>query len=176
MNELTPVMKNFILRWGEMGNTWGLNRTVAQIYALLFLSSQALTAEEISEHLSLARSTVSTGLHELQGWGVVRIVHLLGDRRDHFETMGDVWEMFRVILRERKSREIDPLLSVLKETITEVDERDSHTKGKLQAMLDLFEAATVIFNQVDQLPTDILVKLARMGNNFSKMLNMMARE
>src|SRR5512147_2286751 len=111
MAELTPVMQKFILRWGEMGNAWGVNRTVAQIYALLYLSARPLTAEEISDTLAVARSTVSTGLHELQGWGIVKVVHVLGDRRDHFEAMSDVWEMFRAILRERKNRELDPLLA-----------------------------------------------------------------
>ena len=85
MTKLTPAMQRFILHWGEMGSTWGLNRTVAQIYAMLYLSPNPLTADEICETLSLARSTVSTGLHELQGWGVIRVVHVLGDRRDHFE-------------------------------------------------------------------------------------------
>ncbi len=176
MVELTPLMNKFILHWGEMGSNWGLSRTVAQIYALLFISSKPLTAEEISENLSLARSTVSTGLHELQGWGVVRTVHLLGDRRDYFETMGDVWEMYRVILRERKSREINPMLNVVRQTLAEAGESDLPTKAKLQAMLELFEAATDIFEQVDQMPTEVLVKLARMGNTFGRVLKMVAKE
>jgi len=169
-------MQSFILRWGEMGSVWGLNRTVAQIYALLYLSTEPLNAEEISEALSLARSTVSTSLHELQGWGVIRVVHALGDRRDFFETIGDVWEMFRVILRQRKARELDPLLKVLHETIGETDQSDLHTKAKLDAMLELFEAGNTIFEQVDQLPTDVLVRLARMGKGFSSVLKTIARE
>src|SRR5436309_15893963 len=97
--ELTPLIQKFILHWGEMGTRWGINRTVAQIHALLYLSPKPLTAEEIAETLGVARSNVSNSLHELQNWGVVRIAHVMGDRRDHFETLGDVWEMFRQIGR-----------------------------------------------------------------------------
>lgn len=168
-------MQSFILRWGEMGSAWGLNRTVAQIYALLYLSPDPLNAEEICAALSLARSTVSTSLHELQTWGVIRIVHALGDRRDHFETIGDVWEMFRVILRQRKAREMDPLLKVLQESLAEAEASDPEVKPKLAAMLELFEAGDTIFEQVDQLPTDVLVRLARMGKGFGGLLKTIAR-
>src|SRR5438067_9937927 len=113
--ELTPVAQRFILHWGEMGSRWGINRTVAQIHALLFLSPRPLNAEEIAETLGVARSNVSNSLKELQNWGIVRVTHVMGDRRDHFESMKDVWEMFRVILDERKKRESDPTLHLLKE-------------------------------------------------------------
>src|SRR5512136_541919 len=152
MIELTPVMKKFILRWGEMGSVWGVNRTVAQIYALLYLSPEPLTADEISETLAVARSTVSTGLHELQGWGIVKVVHVLGDRRDHFESMSDVWEMFRTIIRVRKSRELDPLLVMLREGVAEAGKGDAQVKDKLRAMLDSIEASVTIYNQVEQMP------------------------
>ncbi|HET6929726.1 MAG TPA: MarR family transcriptional regulator, partial [Candidatus Acidoferrum sp.] len=110
---LTPVAQKFILHWGEMGTKWGINRTVAQVHALLFLSPKPLPADEISETLSVARSNVSTSLRELQGWGIVSLVHVLGDRRDHFQTTKDVWEIFRTVSEERKRREIDPTLRVL---------------------------------------------------------------
>src|SRR5258705_1102101 len=97
MTKLSPVQQKFILHWGEMGTRWGINRTVAQIHALLFLSPTPLNAEEISATLGVARSNVSTSLRELQGWGIVRVVHMLGDRRDHFESMKDVSEMLRII-------------------------------------------------------------------------------
>ncbi len=171
MTELTPVTKNFILRWGEMGNVWGINRTIAQIYALLYLSPEPLTADEISETLTVARSTVSTALHELQNWGLVKIVHVLGDRRDHFEAMSDVPEMFRVILRQRKSREIDPLLASLRESVTELGPEDATVKTKLQAMLEFLEAVMTVYDQVEQIPTDTLIKVARLGDNFAKVLN-----
>ena len=170
MTDLTPVMQKFILHWGEMGSVWGVNRTVAQIYALLYLSPRPLTADEISETLAVARSTVSTGLHELQSWGIVKVVHVLGDRRDHFESMSDVWEMFRAIIRERKSREIDPLLAMLRESVSEADEDDSHVSARLHAMLDSLESVMTIYDQVEQMPLDTLVKLARLGDNFGKVL------
>src|SRR5213592_2706618 len=123
MSKLSPVQQKFILHWGEMGTRWGINRTVAQIHALLYLSPRPLHAEEIAKTLSVARSNVSTSLRELQSWGIVRIVHVLGDRRDHFESLKDVWEMFRIILEERKRREIDPTLRALQECGADRDPR-----------------------------------------------------
>src|ERR1700682_4744952 len=106
MPDISPVAEKFILHWGEMGTRWGVNRTVAQIHALLYISARPLNAEEIAEALSIARSNVSTSIKELQGWGVIRTAPVLGDRRDHYESMKDVWEMFRLVLDERKKREI----------------------------------------------------------------------
>src|SRR6202161_1700171 len=111
---LSPAAQKFSLHWGEMGTRWGINRTVAQIHALLFLSPRPLNAEEIASTLGVARSNVSNSLRELQGWGIVRVTHLLGDRRDHFESMKDVWEMFRIIVDERRKREADPTLTMLR--------------------------------------------------------------
>src|SRR5919197_3686043 len=108
MTALTPGQQKFVLHWGELGTRWGLNRTVAQIHALLYLAQKPLAADEIASLLSVARSNVSTSLRELQGWGVARVIHVMGDRRDHFETVHDVWDMFSIILDERKKREIDP--------------------------------------------------------------------
>jgi DNA-binding transcriptional regulator GbsR (MarR family) len=176
MKSITPVMESFILRWGEIGGAWGLNRTVAQIYALLYLTSEPLNAEDISEALSLARSTVSASLRELLGWGVIHIVHALGDRRDYYETIGDVWEMFRIIVRERKSREMDPLLRVLRETLVEADASDEQTEKKLHDMLDFFESAESVYQQVDQLPTNVIMRLARMGQRFGSVLKTISGE
>src|SRR5687767_9853491 len=113
MKNLSEVQQRFILHWGEMGVRWGINRTMAQIHALLYLSPEPLDAEQICELLGVARSNVSNSLRELQNWGIVKIVHVMGDRRDHFESMKDVWEMFRQVLDERKKREIDPTVEVL---------------------------------------------------------------
>src|SRR5438552_6473590 len=124
-NTLSSVAQKFILHWGEMGTRWGINRTVAQIHALLFLSPRPLPAEEIATTLAIARSNVSNSLRELQSWGIVRIVHVLGDRRDHFESLKDVWEMFRIIREERKRREIDPTLRVLQECVADLDPKRS---------------------------------------------------
>src|ERR1700751_545743 len=119
-NSLTPVAQKFVLHWGEMGTRWGINRPVAQVHALLFLAPRPLPADEIAETLAVARSNVSTSLRELQGWRIVRVVHLLGDRRDHFESIKDVWEIFRIVSEERKRREIDPTLRVLEECVQEL--------------------------------------------------------
>src|SRR4051812_23007767 len=138
--ELSPVLQKFILHWGEMGTRWGINRTVAQIHALLYISSRALHAEEIAETLSVARSNVSGSLRELQGWSIVKVVHVLGDRRDHFESMKDVWEMFRIIVDERKRREVDPTLAMLREVTGDREvTQDRYTRERLQEMLSFFE-------------------------------------
>ncbi len=179
MKKLTPAIQKFILHWGEMGSSWGINRTVAQIYAMLYLSPKPLTADEICEALSLARSTVSTGLHELQSWGVIRVIHVLGDRRDHFETMHDIWEMFRVILNERKRREFDPTLLILRETaaaLSEDNNSDSFAREKVADMLDLFECITIAYNQVEKMPTEAIKKMAKLGDGLSWLFDKVAQE
>jgi len=124
MDTLSDIKKQYILHWGEMGTRWGINRTVAQIHALLYLSPKPLTAEEIAETLSVARSNVSTSVRELESWGLVRPVHALGDRREHYESMKDVWEMFRVIVEQRKKREIDPTMEMLERGLRELENSD----------------------------------------------------
>src|SRR6267154_77101 len=158
-NSLTPVAQKFILHWGEMGTRWGINRTVAQVHALLFLSPHPLPADEISETLAVARSNVSTSLRELQGWRIVRVVHVLGDRRDHFESIKDVWEIFRIVSEERKRREIDPTLSVLAECVREVKSNpqgDAYTRERLESMLEFLTAMTGLFEEIIRMPTGAL--------------------
>jgi DNA-binding transcriptional regulator GbsR (MarR family) len=179
MVTLTPVMKNIILHWGEMGSTWGINRTVAQIYALLYLSPEPLTADEISSCLAIARSTVSTGLHELQGWGLVKVLHVLGDRRDHFTTMNDIWEIFRVILAERKRREIDPTLEFLEESVAEMRIQDvdqAYVEERVEDMLNFFNTVTDIYDQFERIPTERLRELFRMSNKLTSLLEQVSRE
>jgi DNA-binding transcriptional regulator GbsR (MarR family) len=176
--DLTPVMEKFILHWGEMGSTWGVNRTVAQIHALLYLSPKPLTAEEISETLSIARSTVSTGLRELQSWDIIKAVHVLGDRRDHFEAETDVWEMFRAILTERKHREIDPTVEFLQESMAQVDEHgaeDPYMEERLQALLDFYETVTTLYAQLEHVPSEVLAEVAELGDKLGKVLGMVVR-
>src|SRR5438874_13395363 len=141
MKTPSPLAQKFILHWGEMGTRWGINRTVAQIHALLFLSPRPMPAEAIATALGIARSNVSNSLRELQNWGIVRVVHVLGDRRDHFESMRDVFDMFRVITRERKKREIDPTMLVIHECIVEADIlklADRYTTVQLTVLLTLY--------------------------------------
>src|SRR6266446_6787895 len=137
MSQLNTVKEQFVLHWGEMGTRWGINRTVAQIHALLFISPKPLNAEQIADTLAVARSNVSTSLKELQGWGIVKLVHVMGDKRDHFESMKDVWEMFRVVLDERKRREIDPTLRLLNDCIAEAERgkaTDAYTEERLREL------------------------------------------
>ncbi len=156
---LTPVAQKFILHWGEMGTKWGINRTVAQVHALLFLSPKPIPADEIAETLAVARSNVSTSLRELQGWGIVRVVHVLGDRRDHFETFKDVWEIFRTVSEERKRREIDPTLRVLGECVQELKSKpdnDAYTRERLEGMLEFLTVMTGLFDEVLRMPAGAL--------------------
>lgn len=172
MNDLTPPARRFILHWGEMGTRWGVNRTVAQIHALLYLSERPLNAEEIAETLSIARSNVSNSLRELQGWGIVRVVHMLGDRRDHFESLADVWQMFQIILAERKKREIDPTLAMLEECVTEArgDRATSaHVRSRLEAMLDFFQTSTAWYESVRRLPQSAMAAVFKAGKGVQRL-------
>ena len=135
MLPLTPTMEKFVLHWGEMGTRWGVNRTVAQIHALLYLAPRPLNAEEIATTLSVARSNVSTSLRELMAWGLIRTASVLGDRREHYETFVDVWEMFLTVMDERKRREIDPTIAVLRECV-EMAAKDRRTDAHVQERLD----------------------------------------
>jgi DNA-binding transcriptional regulator GbsR (MarR family) len=161
---LQPVEQKFILHWGEMGTRWGINRTVAQVHALLFLSPKPLHAEEIATTLSVARSNVSTSLRELQGWGIVRVAHVLGDRRDHFESVKDVWEIFRIVAEERKRREIDPTLRVLQECVSELKpaSANAYTRERLEEMLDFLTTTTSLFEELIHMPVSGLKGMARL--------------
>src|SRR5438270_7943741 len=173
MAELSPVARKFILHWGEMGTRWGINRTVAQVHALLFISGEPVNAEQISDLLRVARSNVSTSLKELQGWGIVRVVHKVGDRRDHFESLKDVWELFRQVLEERKRREIDPTIAHLRDCVAEAERSgagDRHAKQKLAELLEFFETTTNWYEQVRRMPTGAVIKLMKLGDKVRKLL------
>jgi len=173
MTSLSPVQQKFILHWGEMGTRWGINRTVAQIHALLFISQKPLNAEDITQALSVARSNVSSSLKELQGWGIVKRVHVLGDSRDHFESMKDVWEMFRVVMDERKKREFDPTEHLIRECIAEAEldqKTDKYTEQKLRELADFFGTTTALYNQLRRWPTAALPKLINAGDKMRKLL------
>ena len=171
--KLTPVTERFVLHWGEMGTRWGINRTVAQIHALLYISPHPLHAEEIAGTLSVARSNVSTSLRELQGWRIIKVVHMLGDRRDHFESMKDVWEMFRVVFEERKRREIDPTLAVLKDCVQEArgsTPADPNTEERLQELLNFMETMSNWYDQVRKIPVSSLLRIIKLGNKIQKLV------
>src|SRR6266550_5693401 len=148
---LSPTEQKFVLHWGEMGTRWGINRTVAQVHALLFVSPKPLHAEEIASTLAVARSNVSNSLRELQGWGIVRVAHVLGDRRDHFESVKDVWEIFQIVAEERKRREIDPTLNVLHDCVSELKgsaANSAYTHERLEEMLEFLTATSGLFEEL----------------------------
>jgi DNA-binding transcriptional regulator GbsR (MarR family) len=160
-----------------MGSRWGINRTVGQIYALLFLSSEPLNAEDIVERLGVSRSNVSMGLKELQSWNLVRLQHKPGDRRDYFSTPDDIWQIVRTLVEERKKREIDPTLTLLREVLMQepasVEER--HAQARMREMHDLFELLTDWYADMQRLETERLVQLLKLGTKVQKILDVKDR-
>lgn len=172
MNRLSPIMQKFILHWGEMGTRWGINRTVAQVYALLYISPEPLNAEEIALTLSVARSNVSMSLRELQGWAIIKVVHVLGDRRDHFTATKDVWETFQKILDERKKREVDPTLEVLQECVAELDHKgpsEAYVRQHLLELLDFFATMVSLYEEVRRMPADRLRQIVKLRGKLRKL-------
>ncbi len=164
--QLSPVMQRYILHWGEMGTRWGVNRSVAQIHALLYLAGRPMHAEEIAETLAIARSNVSNSLKELQGWGLIRLTHLTGDRRDHFDAKDDPWDMLTLIVEGRKKREIDPTLEMLAACVAEAEadpSTPSGVKARLKEMQGFMSRLNRWYEQVRQIPRPTLVKLMGLG-------------
>ncbi|MCP5521252.1 MAG: MarR family transcriptional regulator [Verrucomicrobiales bacterium] len=156
-----------------MGTRWGINRTVAQIHALLFISDAPLNAEDIVQALGVARSNVSNSLKELLGWGIVKRVHLLGDPRDHFESMKDVWEMFRIVMDERKKREFDPTERLIRECIAEAGERpegEEYPIRKWRELAGFFETTSAWYGVVRQWPSRTLTRFIKAGDKVRKLL------
>lgn len=176
--KLGPQAERFILHFGEMGGRWGVNRTVGQIYALVFLSPRPLHADEIAETLEFSRSNVSLGIKELQSWRLVRMVHQMGDRREYFESPGDVWEIFQILVEEKRKREIDPTLTLLRDTLLAEPTNDDEIYGRrrITEMLELIELSTAWFDEVRRLPPETLQRLMRMGSKVQKVLSIVARE
>jgi len=171
--QLTPAVEKYVLHWGEMGTRWGTNRTVAQIQALLYLSPQPMRADEICELLSVARSHVSTSIRELQSYGLVRMTHVLGDRRDYFESIHDVWELFRVIIEQRKQRELNPTLSMLRSCAAEVEtesDTDPVTRERIRNMLEFVESTSDWYEQIRDIPTSTLTKLMKLGKGITRLV------
>ena len=169
--QMTPAVEKYVLHWGEMGTRWGTNRTVAQIQALLYLSPKPLRADEIVDLLSVARSNVSTSIRELQSYRLVSMTHVLGDRRDYFESLHDVWELFRVIIEQRKQREMDPTLTMLKSCVAEVEqekETDPITKERIRNMLEFVNSTSTWYEEISGVPTSTLTKLMALGKRITK--------
>ncbi|HEY1150256.1 MAG TPA: MarR family transcriptional regulator [Pseudoduganella sp.] len=168
--ELKPIAERFVLHWGEMGSRWGVNRTVAQIHALLYLAARPMDAEEITTTLGVARSNVSNSLKELQAWNLVRVVHLKGDRRDHFETSTDVWELFKLIVAGRRQREIDPTALALKECLQNpaIDEEDEGTRERIEETLRFIEIMSALAEEMLRYKPETLMKTLGMSAKISK--------
>ena len=158
--ELKPIAERFVLHWGEMGSRWGVNRTVAQVHALLYLAGRPMDAEEITETLGVARSNVSTSLKELQSWNLVRVVHLKGERRDHFETSADVWELFKLIVAGRRQQEIDPTATALRECLANpaITDEEEGTRQRIEDTLKFIEIMSSLADEMLRYKPETLMK------------------
>lgn len=170
--QLPPLSRQFVAHFGEMGSKWGINRTVGQIYALIFISERALNADEIAELLEFSRSNVSMGLKELQAWRLVRLRHLPGDRREYFEAPADVWEIFRVLAEERRRREIEPTLSMLRNALLEspTGAAERHAQARMKEMHELIDRLMTWFDDVQKLAPETAMQLMGMGAKVTKVL------
>ncbi|QTN24228.1 GbsR/MarR family transcriptional regulator [Rhizobacter sp. AJA081-3] len=172
MNALSPLVRSFVGHFGEMGSRWGINRTVGQIYALIFVSPVALNADEIAERLEFSRSNVSMGLKELQAWRLVNLRHLPGDRREYFDAPAEAWEIFRTLAEERRRREIEPTLSMLRNALLEDPSSDADRVAleRMRGMHDLIELMTTWFDDVQRMDQQTLAKLMKMGSKVQRLL------
>ena len=174
---LPPLNRQFVAQFGEMGSRWGINRTVGQIYALIFLSPHALNADEIAETLEISRSNVSMGLKELQSWRLVKLLHRPGDRREYFESPADVWEIFRVLAEERRRREIEPTLTMLRNALLEEPGSDAerHALQRMREMHELIDRLVTWFDDVQKLSPQTAMQLMGMGAKVTKVLGLKDR-
>lgn len=171
---LPPLTQSFVLHFGEMGSRWGINRTVGQIYALLFVSAKPINADEIAETLNFSRSNVSMGLKELQSWNLVRLIHLPNDRREYFQAPQDVWQIFRTLATERRKREIDPTLSMLRDALMETPsgEDERVAQERMRQMHAFIELMTDWLDEVQKMDSATLASLMKMGAKVQKLLEM----
>lgn len=170
---LTPSMERYVLHWGEMGTRWGVNRSVAQIHALLYLADGPLHADELTETLGIARSNVSMSLKELLAWRLVTVVHVKGDRRDHFTTTHDLYELLRLIADGRKQREIDPTLTVLRGCVADAEEGDGTPEGpakRMREMLNFVDTMDGWYVQMRSVPVNALRRILKLGAKIVKLL------
>ena len=173
LSPLSPLAQRFILHFGEMGSRWGINRTVGQMYALLYILGKPLNADEIAEYLSFSRSNVSMGLKELQAWRLVKLLHKPGDRREYFEPPKDIWDIFKALLEERRRREIEPTLSMLRDALLDnpASEEDRLAQARMREMYQLIELSTSWFDDVQRLSPETLASLMKMGSKVGKLLD-----
>lgn len=171
--KLSAIMQRYIVHWGEMGSRWGMNRSVAQVHALLYLAPEPLNADEIAETLGIARSNVSTALKELTSWELVQVTHRLGDRRDYFQAQQDTWEVIRAIVEGRKRREIDPTLAALRQCVADLKtDRDTpaEVRDRIASQLEFLETLTGWYESIKVLPRKTLLGMMRMGGRIAKVI------
>ncbi|WP_180898465.1 GbsR/MarR family transcriptional regulator [Martelella soudanensis] len=170
--QLSPIVQDFVAHFGEMGSRWGINRSVGQIYALLYATREPLCADDMVEALKMSRSNVAMGLKELQGWGLVLLRHKAGDRRDYFTTPDDVWTILRTLAEERKKREIDPTLTMLREVLMREpeNEEERYAQARLGEMHALIEKLSDWYDDVKVMETERLLMLLSMGSAVTKLL------
>jgi DNA-binding transcriptional regulator GbsR (MarR family) len=175
--DLPPLTQSFVLHFGEMGSRWGINRTVGQIYALLFVSDRAINADEIVDKLGVSRSNVSMGLKELQSWRLVRLSHLPGDRRDFYSAPDDVWTIFQTLAEERQRREVEPTLSLLRAALLESPDstEERHAQERMRSMYELMNTMTEWFADVRKLSPSTLMSLMALGGKVTRLLEMKER-
>ena len=174
---LPPLTQRFVLHFGEMGSRWGINRTVGQIYALLYTSAKPMNADEVGEALGFSRSNVSMGLKELQSWSLVKLIHQPDDRREYFQAPEDVWAIFRTLAAERRKREIDPTLSMLRDALMEQPSTadDIHAQERMKQMHGFIEMMTDWLDDVQKMDSATLASLMKMGAKVQKLLEMKDR-
>jgi len=174
---LPPLTQRFVMHFGEMGGRWGINRTVGQIYALLYVSSKPLNADELGEALGFSRSNVSMGLKELQSWNLVRLIHQPNDRREYFQAPEDMWAIFRTLAAERRKREIDPTLSMLRDALMEQPSvaADIHAQARMRQMHGFIDLMTNWLDDVLKMDSSTLTNLMRMGSKVQKFLEIKGR-
>jgi len=174
---LSPLAQRFVLHFGEMGSRWGINRTVGQIYALLYVSEQPLNADDIVDKLMISRSNVSMGLKDLETWRLVKLSHLPGDRRAFFSAPDDIWLIFKTLAEERQRREIDPTLTLLREALLDKPEQpgDEHAQARIRQMYELTELLTNWFADIRKLSPATLQSLMKMGGAVVRLLELKDR-
>lgn len=163
--QLSELGNQFVLHWGEMGSRWGINRTVSQIHALLYYTGKPANAEQIADVLQIARSNVSNSIKELQNWKLIRITHMMGDRRDYFETSLDIWALFSTVITERKKREFDPTIEFLNDFYNKntFNNNELDSKRRVKEMLDLMQTVSVWGDEMIKLKPETLTKIMKYG-------------
>jgi DNA-binding transcriptional regulator GbsR (MarR family) len=171
--QMTPMIESFVFHFGEMGNKWGFNRTVGQIFALLVVTEEPLSADEICEALGISRGNVSMGLKELNSWQLLHTVHRPGDRKDYYNNRGTIWDMANKVFEERRKREIEPTLSLLRDIILDApaNDKEVYAQNQIHEIHDLLENITQWTQSLQDLSPDKLNTLMKLGSGVGKVLD-----